>query len=241
MIELESSTEFDLELKKISSLLWKPWVGKEYSLLKGNKLLIVGESHYNHLPEQSIKESIGGTRSMIHSDGLYGYDKSGKEKHIFLRKTEQVLWSKKDISKKHRKILWPSVSFYNFIQSRMETKNHRPTKIDWQIGWQTFTQVIEILKPDYVLFCGVSAFNKRKDLSEAIIKNGFKLSIIKTSNEKVNGTTVKDIFTLTKNGETVTMCCMKHPSRACTYWKWSKIIKSHMPEYISWLRAQFLP
>jgi len=232
-----SSTEYDVvfdELQRSNLLEWKPWIGESYGM-QGKKLLIIGESHYK--VENTVLKSIdkGSTRIMIHNFGLYGLSDQKKPLHRFLRNTEKALFNKISVTKAESQNLWRSVSFYNFIQRPMDTQQHRPGKQDWIKGWETFFKIIDIIKPDHVLFCGLTAF-ENDFFKEAIKDSGYSCEkgIVKKS-EKVKGTFVRTKGIILKDDKEISITCMRHPSQAFSWTGWHKIIKRYMPEYINGL------
>ena len=235
-----SCTKFDEQLKEDKSLLRLPWVGKEYaSVHAGKRLLIVGESHYNHLSSSKARINKDETRWMIHSNAIFFNTDGEGKRHKFLRTTEQVLFCKKLIISDNQKKLWNSVAFYNFVQKKMETKHHRPDKEDFNEGWLTFLKVVEVLEPDVVIFCGTSACGHLSKNS-ALFKssNAFTWETIKSPRKKVNGTDIKDRYSLSNRNKITMITSFKHPSMACSYWKWGKILKEQFPDFFDWLRTE---
>jgi hypothetical protein len=70
---------------------------------------------------------------------------------------------------------WDRVAFSNFVQRRLlGARTDRPTRADWQTGWQVFTKTVEELKPNLVIALGKELWEKglqpgdfqRPDLNE---------------------------------------------------------------------------
>lgn len=156
-----TSSPFDQNLAEIDQLTWVPWVGKNYANLpQGRKVLIVAESHYTNEQDPdkaplSIAESVGDksyTRAVV-SESLVGAEWSTRT----LSTMHQLFYSPTD-----REVFWGDVAFFNLIQRPMWYRDgnpERPTWEDFWAGWKAFLKVIEILKPDHVLFIGVEAAN----------------------------------------------------------------------------------
>jgi len=243
-----SCTDYDTEFQALQNqkyLNWKPWVGENYKILTGKKLLIVGESHYNEITQDlnpDPAEQKGLTRIMIHGNGLCGHgktkDNKDKPPHRFIRNIEKAMFNKSSINSTNGKTLWRAVSFYNFVQRPMVSLKHRPDKNDWKNGWETFFKVIGILQPDYILFCGVSAFQKNF-LDEEIKRSCYSYDKkIRKKEEKIKGTSLrtKGIISIQTHQSIVT--CIRHPSMSFSPKEWHKVINNHMPEYVSWLKSQ---
>jgi len=238
-----SSEEFDNQFMAIPSLRLKPWVGKDYINSKGNRLLIIGESQYCYeSQDKSHKEildnisQIGWTRTVIHSKGLYA---KIEEKFILGRNIEKLIFNSPTISKKCRQKFWNSVCFYNFVQRPLSSIKERPNKNDWQEGWVTFFQVIAVLQPDYILFCGMEALNSTPSFKETVTKNGFNCN--KGIRIKTEETKIGNIYPRTKgiisgyHHHQIILTSVGHPSR-CFSWEWSKLIHRQIPDYIAWLK-----
>lgn len=79
-------------------------------------------------------------------------------------------WSTRTLSTMHqlfytpqdRDAFWSDVAFFNIVQRPMWYRDgnpERPTWEDFWAGWEAFIKVVEILKPDHILFIGVEAAN----------------------------------------------------------------------------------
>jgi len=231
-----SDKTFDNEFKKI--LKWIPWIGMEYTSNIGKRLLIVGESHYIWSNDNDVVSSInneGFTRNIIHEKGL---NSKKEHKDPILRNTERALFNAKIVQKKDRKMLWRSVSFYNFIQKPMNSRKHRPSKQDWQHGWNSFFNVLDILRPDYVLFCGLEATNKEQFFREALNNNNYTCSEKIGIGDKFGRTNFRTKGTITKGTDyRVSIFVMGHPSSFFSWKSWGNTIGRQMSEYIFWLKG----
>jgi hypothetical protein len=155
------SAEFDAEFNRIVGLTWLPWVGEAYAKLPaGRRVLIVGESHYAGWDnpadaENSIKDLESYrefTREVVHESLMLA-----KWTTRTLSTMHQLFYAPED-----RNALWSDLCFYNFVQKAMNytgDNRQRPAWKDFWDGWGVFLGVVEVLKPDYVLFIGVEAAN----------------------------------------------------------------------------------
>lgn len=233
------NTEFDNQFNLIDNLCWKPWVGINYSLTTTTKLLIIGESHYCWSDNKSeLKEIIekitnrGFTRSIIHQFGVYA--KNNSTQPLF-RNLEKTIFNSEKIASPKQKRFWHSVSFYNFIQRPLisRAKEHRPNTQDWITGWNTFSNVVHILNPDLILFCGVEALNQEFIITKEFQKGNllYKKKVIKTKN-KIGNTYIRTIGILQNNFEKeISVICIDHPSSFFSWKKWHQIIKKKIGEF----------
>ena len=241
-----SNVEYDNQFMEVETLHWKPWVGGNYKLKVGNKLLVVGESHYCWKNEKDTPEKISEdinrkwfTRKIIHESGVC---LNGKSKQPILRNIEKTLCNKKSLTHLKQKAIWHSVSFYNFIQRPLASreKKDRPNANDWIEGWYTFFKLVDILQPDYVLFCGVEALNQEVAFQNALKQSKYTCSkkITKTKN-KIGRTFIRTKG-LIENGlePSISIACIDHPSSHFSWHKWHQVVKKQMPAHIAWLNAQ---
>lgn len=237
-----SNHDNDTEFGKIEPLKWKPWVGENYYL--GKKLLIVGESHYSWTNEKDTPEKVHScindpawTRIFVENHGIKGINLN---KHPVLRNIEKTLFNPQSATVRNRQMLWRCVSYYNFVQEPMDTIKHRPQKDDWQKGWNTFFKVVDILKPNYILFCGVSALNEQPFFYEALKNNAFKCDKgIRKKTEKIGRTYLRTRGEISKGDHKASISCISHPSRSPYLLEWSsKVVETQMKDYISWLKEQ---
>jgi hypothetical protein len=160
-----SSKKFDKDLKlidhykKFPSLL--PYVGEYYGELKGKSILLVAESHY--FPKEST----------IHHKAEKWYDSSIKqltEEEIYYINTRKVLetdWNTvsdvifKEINSTiqpfvtNEKRAMNNVAFMNCFQRPGKTGDsisQSCEKLDVDQAYQTMYSVIQILKPEIVIF-----------------------------------------------------------------------------------------
>lgn len=207
--------KYDEEFKSNTKLTWFPFVGKNYET-SNPKWLIVGESHY--LPTDEEESSYihkEWTREFILKDGIRiapWYD--NEVKNNLTREIEKTLFNKLDSS------CWNFLAYYNLIQRLLPNIAMRPTYGDIVEGLNTFTEVITILKPNKVVFCGVEA---GKHFEFVLKQKGIEVFPIELDSNKINGTYPKR-FDIKLND--LTICCLfiKHPSMGYTAELWRKYI-----------------
>ncbi|MDR3694672.1 hypothetical protein [Mucilaginibacter sp.] len=219
-------------------LKWKPWVGEDYETLEANRLLIVGESHYQWDNDDNAEETVNKnnwTRLLIHGKGLWGKEDATNP---IIRNTERALFSRAVVEREFRHKLWRSVSFYNFIQAPMDSLNHRPTAKQWEQGWDGFFKVVDILQPDYILFLGLEASNRTDFFSSALKNNDYKCTKGIGKDTRV-GSAFKRTRGIIANGAgyEASISMIGHPSNFFSWKAWAGVIKQQMPGYIQWLKT----
>ena len=106
-----------MEFGEIAELKWLPFIGKDY-FTSDKKVLIIGESHYQHDNQTSIDENNKPTFTrIIHSN--IALEKDYEYTRIFYYLNRALF---RNDSKIDTKILWEKLVFYNFIQSSMHTR-----------------------------------------------------------------------------------------------------------------------
>ena len=207
----------DEKLLAILSLSWLPFVGKNY-LKSDQKILIVGESHY--VPEDDDEEFYARkewTREYILKEGLElepWY--MGTAKNALTREIEKTISGGLD------KETWNNVAFFNLIQRLLSSINKvdRPTYNDIIDGLKAFKEVVPILDPDMIIFCGVEA---GKHFEQIHHDPDFKIEEIDLPKVKINGAYPRQ-YDLTFNNKTRRCTFVKHPSMGYSVEEWRPII-----------------
>jgi len=222
-------TNLDEQFRGIEKLKWLPWVGKNYfSNLNNEKLLIVGESHYD---EDSIQEALTKadfTRGFIK---LWGVENPNGNQPV-LRNTERALFGYEpfiDLKKK----LWESVGYYNFIQRILFSleASDRPIGEDYLIAWDTFFKVVEILKPQFCLFCGVASSDWIFYFNQACERNSFRTEGIHRLESKINSTYPRSATIFSTQDVKTKLIFMKHPSKYFIWEDWAEYINEQIGNY----------
>jgi len=138
---------FDQKLNKIDKMNWFPWIGKNY--IKTG-FLIVGDSHYED-GEGWLSENRKATRQFINNNGKHSYFSSP-----LLRNIAKTIYNKEIISEKENHDLWINVAYFNLCQRLLPEREGGPKEEDYDLGWSVFFKIIEIIKPKYILKCGIN-------------------------------------------------------------------------------------
>lgn len=157
-----------------------PWVGSEFESKKQKKILFIGESHY--LPEDAEDDLLTpngwynqGESNLDESSDEYGWTNTReivglmkREKgHSLYREVEKAIKiaKKADSDLDKNTNMFKYVGFYNyFLRPAYKNDSIKKTCIDWdlKIAHDAFEGIIDILKPDYVYFLSVFAWNSYK-------------------------------------------------------------------------------
>lgn len=219
---MESEMKYDERFKSINGLKWLPWVGKNYDK---TGVLIVAESHYGGETEFEADGSDNTdedfTREAFVKEHVKG--KNWKMPNYLMRIICGGGFSDKD---EQRKEFWENVAFYNHVQKLMRlATRQRPSKEDFRNGWDVFSEVVKILKPDYCLFIGLTAsysFNikmKEKGLSYEPV---FWM-------EKINRACPRR-FSLTVDGHKTEIIGIRHTSGRISPNKWHDFLCTNWRE-----------
>ncbi len=228
------SNLYDDELRQAHSLKYLPWVGKEYPTLKSNnKILIIGESVYNWGKDEDSRNKVTAelennecVRGIVECQGLYFINEAqyGKENSRFFRNIEHAILGR-DTSNAERENFWKSVCFHEFIQTYLENINTRPNDLEFENGWDTLFKVIDILRPNYILFCGVQASNYFP--SPLIEKYNFTSTGIQY-HAKI-GRIYPRVATITNNENyNAKLVFIRHPSAYFSWQSWNEFINSNI-------------
>ena len=130
------------------------------NLPKDRKVLIVAESHYTNEQDPA--------KVPMWVEGALGDQTYTRE--VVSTCLINRAWPNRTLGTMHqlfyspdnRANFWGDVAFFNIVQRPMWYRDgnpERPTWEDFLAGWKAFLAVVEILKPDHVLFIGVEAAN----------------------------------------------------------------------------------
>jgi hypothetical protein len=151
-----NTNKYNSEFDKIKSLSWYPWIGTSYENNTDSKFLIIGESHYvinqdDKFNQEKFDKVIKNKRTTqlvveeaIECNGRYKF---------FINASKALMG---DASYEFSK-LWSKVAFYNFIQIPMVTQKGRPKTEDFLKGWETYFEIIKVIKPTHCIFLGSSS------------------------------------------------------------------------------------
>ncbi len=217
---------YDEKLENIPGLKWLPWVGSKYSQ---KKLLIVAESHYDD--GDDWLECVNATRAMINHYGVMSKNPE-YENCAILRPIEKIVYNKPQVSYEERENLWSSVVFFNLVQRLLPTRNERPDENDFDKGWNVFFEVVNLLKPEYILKCGKSG--------DGMIGH---LLTNKNPNWKYEDKeyyTNPRLMNISSDGHEFKIFFINHPSGSYgfSYEEWGRITQENFPWFINSINKQ---
>lgn len=210
-----------------NTLKWLPWVGDNYySVPAEQRLLILGESHYYENTKESIDKhnSVGFTKRAIQE---FAINRDYYQIKIFAN-LHRVLF-RNDSFKTHK--FWNLVSFYNFIQRPMLTKQGRPTVEDFRNGWKSFFEVITLLKPRNCLFIGTTSIYT---LSEMIQNTSFSI-VDQKWEPKIGNTQPKSVIIKDMENNQINLIFIRHTSKMFSWSRWNDYLMKVIPIQLNWL------
>lgn len=218
---------FDENLKKIPGLKWLPWIGVKYLQ---NKFLIVGESHYDDGDDWF--DYTNPTRELINLFGLLSRNPAYGNCAV-LRNIEKTVYNKSQISYEERERLWSSVSYFNLVQRILPSRKYRPDEKDFDYGWEKFFKIVEIIKPKFVLKCGMSGDGR---FGNMLTNNnpGWKY-------EDKEYYSIPRVMNLSRDNCQFKLLFINHPSGSFGYSfeEWGGIIQRQFPEFINSLSEKY--
>lgn len=209
---------YDKEFSSLAHLNWLPWVGTNYH---ENKVLLIGESHYDDHDDWLIFKDA--TRNFVNNQGLNSQNPDFKNRKFF-QQIEKTLLNESSSTFEQRERLWNNVAFYNLVQRLLPSIKDRPTDDDYDKGWLNFLDILTILKPSICIKYGY----------EGIGRLGYLLNNFEIDWKRDN---IQEFFTkpycinLTKDDYQVKIIFIHHPtgSFGFDFEKWFRHIKSNYP------------
>ena len=233
-------TRYDDALQTAAGdLHWLPWVGTSYAELpRGQRLLILGESHYHWKNKSETAEQVSRylagrefTRYFVFDHGF----SSPKPPTKFATALTRAIYGRQH-NAQQKQHLWSSVAYYNRVQRPMDSADARPTKEDYRIAWDTFFPVINVLQPGYCLFAGIEISGYVDELKAAAHRHGYVVSGL--TRRPVIGKTAPRVATVTSaTGEVTRLVFIKHPSSFFSWEKWGRFLQEELPGYRHWLEV----
>jgi len=157
-----------------------PWVGDDYGV-HTKRVLFIGESHY--LPyestiQKSINEWYGSSIKNLNADEIA---MTSTAKIVSERFNKNSIWrnpakiiisSFSDLPTGENGNVYTNFAFYNFFQRPAETqgKSIIVQSEDLQVANDTLKKIVDILKPEVIVFLSTKAFNacSRSDFDNSV-------------------------------------------------------------------------
>lgn len=231
---------YDLYFDNVQNLTWYPWVGSSYKTAE-RKVLIVGESHYLgndknddydwHYRNQNGDRNL--TRMCIR-EGMIDRSWGVIRTYDNIRLT---LWGTNEVSDINT---WKNLSFINIVQRTMDGRiKEQPSWDDFKNGWEVLFDVIKVLKPQEIIFCGVAASNYFNQIAPDY---GLKYTELRRA-EKLNGTYSRTAE-IKLADLTIPLTFIKHPASFFSWSTWRNYLiqnNAQMMRYLSKIGGTPMP
>lgn len=162
---LHGTSEYDGDFRKVASLHFLPWVGRNYPQLDP-RVLIVAESVYAWEQGDAL---VPGTMNDLRNDRLFGrcivrehglWAKFGIDRlstSKIARGIERAVTGKRDLTPQEQERFWQSIAFHELVQEPLASRKQRPSNRQYEIGAKVFQRVADILKPDACIIVGTES------------------------------------------------------------------------------------
>lgn len=186
-----------------------PWVGRDYRGrgFGGRRLLILGESHYC-ADERDVRSSM---TSEIIADLFDPNSPHEGYKNTYTKCANAVAGHSLDMSGKES--FWHSVAFYNYVQTAISGARMSPSAEEFRASEALFWQMLEELRPEYVLVWGYRLY-------DALPRGGYACAPIIYGGAEY-ATWVYEL----RDGKAVRFLRMKHPSTGFSVDEWHEVIR----------------
>ncbi len=224
-----NNTKEDKKLNQITSLTWLPWIGENY-FNQSKRLLIIGESHYAdgetveaYQANLQLAAKNDFTRKTIYQTQILKAYVHKPLKNLF-----SALFGNQVIDENK---VWSNLAYYNFVQRCMNYSNindkentEQPTIKDFDLGWETFIELIKILKPTDCIFIGVRAAEPFERMMDKLkIQRSDRMTHSEINN--VSPRTASVVI----DGQQINLTFIKHTSAYFSPDAWSQFLeKEHI-------------
>ena len=152
--------------------------------------------------------------------------------NVMVRGLHQTLFKTSRLPEDGRKTLWENTAFYNFIQRPMEYNanvKERPSGEEFYAGWNTFVEIVKILKPEVVVFIGTTAMGCFKQALSAMHVKHEEVSC-----EYANGAYSRFGWLEVDNYRT-SLISIRHTSNFFSWPTWNDVLAHRIPEVVKFL------
>lgn len=140
-------------MSRKADAMFQPWIGLDFgqrgNVLRGLRLLLLGESHYTEHPG-----SVGTTDPGETVRGVEQYAMG--ERYKFYNALSRLVTGERqnDWSDARVRAFWNSVAFYNYVPVFL-AKGKRPKVAEWRAGREPLHEALALIKPDAMIVCGL--------------------------------------------------------------------------------------
>lgn len=239
MYDYEGSDDksFDKDFERaaeFNGLTWYPWVGAKFASAE-MKILVVAESHYSSENDKKliakklaeVADDIGLTKDVVWESHVNEW-----WHNTMVSGLHRALFKTSHLPEHGRKSLWEGIAFYNFIQRPMEYNTEvkeRPSGEEFFAGWNTFVEVVKILKPEVVIFVGTTAMGCFKQALSAMNVKHEEVSC-----EYANGAYSRFGWLETDNYRTA-LISIRHTSNFFSWPTWNDVLTRRLPKVVKYL------
>ncbi|MFV0142047.1 MULTISPECIES: hypothetical protein [Empedobacter] len=227
-----NNTKEDKRLNQISTLTWLPWIGENY-FNQHKRLLIIGESHYaDGETMDAFQTNLNlSAKNDFTRNTIYQTQIQKAYEHKPLKNLFSALFGNKLIDENK---LWSQLAYYNFVQRSMNYSNinnskntEQPTIKDFDLGWETFVELVKILKPTDCIFIGVRAAEPFERMMD-------KLNIQRTDrmvHPEINNVSPRTA-SIVIDGQQINLTFIKHTSAYFSPEAWKAFLEEKNGEVI---------
>ena len=211
-----------LQEKENTKLDRLPWIGKDYAQSE-LKILILGDSHYaikenGNFCKETYNWFVNEKKSTIEIVRRF---LAGENKWRFFRGVHTLFNLSTEGDKKN---FWKKIVYYNFVQEIMRTTKDKPKSNNYKDATTCLLNVLEIIKPDLVIFIGIRGVDKAVKYSEKYTYDPDK----RDPDKKINNTYPRVGKIETDNNRT-NFIAIKHTAQYFSPKEWNKYLHEQVP------------
>jgi hypothetical protein len=127
---------------------------------------------------------------------------------------------------------WSSVAYFNLVQRLLPSRNERPDENDFDKGWRVFFEVVNLLKPKYILKCGKSGEGR---FGYLLTNNNPNWKY-----EEKEYYANPRLMNISSDGYEFKLFFINHPSGSFgfSYEEWGRITQQYFPWFINSINKQ---
>lgn len=231
---------FDAKFSEISELRWIPWIGDNYESASC-KILLVGESVYatSEDPMESY-DAINSNPDYVRDRNVSWWANCPMENlKSFPKNTMNVLCQENSFlnDEQFKSKFWNGVAFTEVVQEAMTDINQRPSQEQRKEGLKALFKVLDILKPNFVLFLG------NESLKDQFMKKAVNdLNVcFEECQWKESENVKRNHFRVSSYNQQYPLMAIPHPSRKLVSdnlkMLWHNEIKREFPEIIDYFNS----
>jgi len=189
-----------------------PWVGRDYVRgINGKHVMVLGESHYCANNEEAVPG--------ITQDVISGYIDSSNDFEGWMNTYTKFIraLSGKEISREASEEWWEHILFYNYVQVPMTGPRTAPSEQEFRDSDDAFFKILETYVPDKVIAWGQRLYGELPD-------RGHRGKDIIAP----DGQQIETWVYLLKNGHSVEVLGICHPSAGFAWDYWHEVIASFL-------------